>query len=51
MRFKVYDKDYIDVTDKYDWYVDKHGTLFYLTNDVDSPLAEADGYWYEPEYM
>ena len=51
MRFKVYelatDKD---VTDKQEWYIDIEGKLYFLTNDIDTPLYEAsEEYYYKLE--
>lgn len=51
MKFKVYelatDKD---VTDKNEWYIDTEGTLYFITDDIDSPLYEAgEEYYYKLE--
>ena len=47
MGFKVYNADGEDVTESGDtWVIDTNGTLYYLTNDIDRPLVEAEGYWY-----
>lgn len=47
MPFKVRDMEGNDITDRQEWYMNPKGELFYLTNDVDSPLAEADECWIE----
>ena len=47
IKFRVYDKEGNDVTDKNDWYIDVNGYLYFETNDIDSPLMEADDYMYE----
>lgn len=47
MKFRVYetatDKD---VTDKEEWYIDIVGRLFYMTDDINCPLYQADEYYY-----
>lgn len=44
--FHVYDRDGNDITDTRKWLIDAEGMLFYLTDDIDSPLMEADeDYW------
>ena len=44
--FTVFDKHGKDVTDKNEWYIDVNGNLFFLTDDVDMPLQDADDYTY-----
>ena len=47
MNFKVYETvTGNDVTQEKEWYVDADGYLYYMTNDVDSPLYVADGQYY-----
>lgn len=47
MKFKVYelttDKD---VTEENEWYIDADGNLYFMTNDIDSPLYMASGEYY-----
>ena len=49
--FKVFDKNGKDVTNQEEWYIDIHGDLFFMTDDVDSPLMDAEsfGYTYKME--
>jgi hypothetical protein len=42
MEIKVFDKDGNDVTNERDWYIDVNGVLYMRTNDIDSPLYEAN---------
>lgn len=49
IRFKVYDKEHRDVTDRQFWYIRPDGTLCYEVNDIDEPVTEAEGYTYEVE--
>lgn len=44
--FTVFDKDGNDVTDEKGWYIDSYGNLFFITDDVDMPLHDADDYTY-----
>lgn len=46
--FKVYDKNGKDVTQQEEWFIDVNGDLFFMTNDIDSPLQDAEsfGYYY-----
>lgn len=46
MFFKVFDKVGNDVTEQQEWYIDVYGTLYFMTNDIDSPLQEAEDYGY-----
>lgn len=46
MAFRVYDGEGNDVTDDRQWFINSDGQLFYLTDDIDSPLIEANDYWY-----
>lgn len=47
MKFKVFktvtDED---VTKEKEWYIDTDGCLFFMTNDIDSPLELASGEYY-----
>ena len=45
--FKVYDCDGNDVSNEHEWYIDREGNLYYMTSDIDCPLASADDYWIE----
>ena len=47
VKFKVFDNKGKDVTDLYDWYIDKDGRLYFEINDIDAPLYEPEGYTYE----
>lgn len=47
LKFKVFNSDGKDVTDLYDWYIDKDGNLYYETNDIDMPLYNVDDFTYE----
>ena len=47
IRFVVFDRDGNDITDKNEWYIDIDGNLFFMTNDIDMPLFDADGCTYE----
>jgi hypothetical protein len=39
-----------DVTNEQEWYIDTTGDLFYMTNDIDSPLyMPSDEYYYKLE--
>ena len=49
IKFKVYDKNGNDVTNKDDWYIDINGNLYFETTDIDCPLMEAEEYRYEIE--
>lgn len=40
-----------DVTDQFDWYIDRYGDLYFETNDVDTPLALGDEYRYEVTFI
>lgn len=42
IEIKVFDKDGNDVTNERDWYIDTNGILYMQTNDIDSPLYEAN---------
>lgn len=42
MEIKVFDKDGNDVTNERDWYIGVDGVLYMQTNDIDSPLYEAN---------
>jgi hypothetical protein len=49
MEIKVFDKDGNDVTNERNWYIGVDGVLYMQTNDIDSPLYEANdikGYRY-----
>lgn len=45
MGFKVYDVEGNDVTDERQWFMDTEGNLYYLTDDIDSPLMEEKECW------
>ena len=49
MIFKVFDANGKDITEQEEWYIDIYGTLFFMTNDIDSPLLDAEffGYTYK----
>ena len=47
IRLVVFDKDGINVTDINEWYIDVDGNLFFMTNDIDMPLQDADDYTYK----
>ena len=49
VKFRVFNGNGIDVTDLYDWYIDKNGDLYYLTDDIDSPLYSPEDYTYYVE--
>ncbi len=49
IKFRVYDKEGYDVTDKNDWYIGIDGILYFETTDIDCPLMEAEEYRYEIE--
>lgn len=40
--FRVYDAANNDITNQEEWYIDVNGNLFFMTNDIDSPLMEAE---------
>ncbi len=44
--FKVYDSNGKDITEQEEWYIDIYGTLYFMTNDIDSPLQDAGDYGY-----
>lgn len=47
MKFKVYESTTDkDVTNEKEWYIDIEGNLFFLTDDIDSPLYIASGEYY-----
>lgn len=47
MGFRVYNTEGEDVTDNgSEWVIDKNGTLYFITDDVDNPLIEAEDFWY-----
>ena len=39
IKFRVYDKEGHDVTDKNDWYIDVDGNLYFETNDINKHKA------------
>lgn len=47
MKFRVYevvtDKD---VTDSQEWYIDIEGDLYFMTDDIDTPLSMASSEYY-----
>ena len=45
--FKVYDSNGKDVTTEREWYIDVQGDLYFVIEDIDSPLMEAEGFTYE----
>lgn len=47
--FSVFDKNGKDITAQEEWYLDVTGALYFMTNDIDSPLMEAEyfGYTYK----
>ena len=49
MLFKVYDSKGKDITYQEEWYIDLQGNLYFMTNDIDSPLMDAEyfGYTYK----
>lgn len=49
MIFKVFDANGKDITEQEEWYIDVYGTLFFMTNDIDSPLQDASDYGYHYE--
>lgn len=53
MKFKVYEvvTDQ-DVTDSQEWYIDTEGNLYFMTDDINSPLYMASGkYYYKLEIL
>ena len=46
IKFEVFDKNGVNVTDKEEWYIDPQGYLYFMTDDIDSPLQEAEDYGY-----
>ena len=46
IKFEVFDKNGVNVTEEQEWYIDPHGCLYFMTNDIDSPLQEAEDYGY-----
>ncbi len=44
--FIVYDSNGEDVTQQEEWYIDVYGTLYFMTNDIDSPLMDAESFGY-----
>ena len=42
LKFKVFDKNGNDITNKHEWYVDSQGHLYFMTNEINSPLVEAE---------
>ena len=46
MIFKVCDANGKDITEQEEWYIDIYGTLFFMTNDIDSPLQDAESFGY-----
>lgn len=51
MFFKVFDKSGKDVTECQEWYIDVYGTLYFMTDDIDSPLQDAEDYGYHYEMV
>lgn len=49
ITFNVFDSDGNDVTHENTWFIDSAGNLFYLIEDIDNPVcdAENDGYTYK----
>ena len=46
MIFKVFDANGKDITEQEEWYIDIYGTLYFMTNDIDSPLQDAESFGY-----
>ena len=47
MKFRVYEfTTNKEVTDEQEWYIDIVGRLFYMTDDINCPLYEADVEYY-----
>ena len=47
MKFRVYEfTTNKEVTDEQEWYIDIVGRLFYMTDDINCPLYEADEEYY-----
>lgn len=44
LKFRVIDKDDNDITHKHEWYIDANGDLYIMTDDVNSPLADASDF-------
>ena len=42
--FEVFDQKGNNVTMQEEWYIDVNGNLFFMTNDIDSPLMEAESF-------
>ena len=42
--FEVFDREGNDVTNQEEWYIDVNGDLFFMTNDIDSPLMDAESF-------
>lgn len=49
LRITVFDNNGNDVTDKNEWYIDIDGNLYFMTNDIDMPLQDADDFTYDVE--
>ena len=49
IKFEVFDKNGVNVTEEQEWYIDPQGCLYFMTNDIDSPLLDAEffGYTYK----
>lgn len=42
LRFQVFDKNEINITDKENWLIDSDGNLYYEVEDVDCPLKDVE---------
>lgn len=42
LKFRVFDQDNNDITNKYEWYIDSDGNLGFMTDDINCPIADAD---------
>ena len=42
LRFQVFDKNEINITDKENWLIDSDGNLCYEVEDVDCPLKDVE---------
>lgn len=51
IKFKVYDKNGNDVTDKNDWYIGVDGILYFEVENIDCPLMDAEEYGYRYEIV
>lgn len=47
--FEVYNMDGENVTNERNWFVDKNGVLYYLSEGTYPSLVKAEDYWWSPQ--